>query len=136
MTRIKRDPKRITQVGRRARLQNERVQMAHLIGAVRRGQSWFKAPAGPKLLMTGTRISIGGTDLTPSLLEAPVGSYAWAKARAMEAGQESAAEFVGRELHRPNHSGNHRTARFAGKAYHWRQDYTGQLKLAAGDSPW
>lgn len=44
--------------------------------------------------------------------------------------------WVDREMHRPTSSLNHRTARFAGKPYHWRQDYTGQLKLAAGESPW
>lgn len=36
----------------------------------------------------------------------------------------------------PTSSLNHRTVRFCGKPYHWRQDYTGQLKLAAGESPW
>lgn len=133
MTRIKRDPKRITQVGRRARLQNERVQMAHMIGAVRRGQSWFKAPAGPKLTATRGGFSMEAPPVRATVSDGLIpGTYEWAKAHA----HESASAYVGLNLHRPNHSGNHRTARFVGKAYHWRQDYTGQLKLAAGDSPW
>lgn len=102
---------------------------------LRRSQ-WYKRPAAPKL--TARR------DSTQSALwamgPAPVrasdglipGTYEWAKAHA----HESATAYVGLNLHRPKYSTNWGTAHFAGKPYHWRQDYTGQLKLAAGESPW
>ena len=99
-----------------------RIALAHTIGVMRRGQTWFRPPAPVQL--TATR--------------EPVGSYAGAKARAhaFAAQAETAADWADRELHRPRHAGNMATVRFAGKPYHWRQDYTGQLKLAAGASPW
>lgn len=81
---------------------------------------WFKAPALP-LMTTAARNA-----------RAFPGSYAWAKQEA----QETAAQWMDRELHRPGNSQDHGTVRIAGKPYHWRQDYTGQLKLAAGESPW
>lgn len=67
-----------------------------------------------------------------------VDSYGGAKARAhaFAAQAETAADWAARELHRPKNVANMGTARFAGKPYHWRQDYTGQLKLAPGESPW
>lgn len=49
---------------------------------------------------------------------------------------ESVADWAVRELVRPSKTGDHRTVYVLGKPYHWRQDYTGQLKLAAGESPW
>ena len=49
---------------------------------------------------------------------------------------ESVADWATRELARPHGSAHHRTVTVMGKPYHWRQDYTGQLKLAPGESPW
>ncbi len=104
----------------------DRIALAHTIGAVRRGQTWFKPPA-PQVLTVGRMVSTQ-----------PVSSYAGAKAHAhaFAAQAETAADWAARELHRPKNAGNMATVRFAGKPYHWRQDYTGQLKLAAGASPW
>lgn len=114
----------------------EGIYTSQLIGAARERLFWYKRPAAPKL--TARR------DSTQSALwamgPAPVrtsdglipGTYEWAKAHA----HESATAYVGLNLHRPKYSTNWGTAHFAGKPYHWRQDYTGQLKLAAGESPW
>lgn len=46
------------------------------------------------------------------------------------------AAWAEQELQRPKSPAHHHTVHVAGKPYHWRQDYTGQLKLAAGESPW
>jgi len=121
----------------------DRIALAHTIGAVRRGQTWYRPPAPVQL--TASRLELGGQDLTPHVaprsvtaLDIQVGLYGGAKARAhaFAAQAETAADWADRELHRPRHAGNMATVRFAGKPYHWRQDYTGQLKLAAGASPW
>jgi len=97
------------------------VFLAHAAGRRNAARTpWFQV----RNTLTATR--------GPVVTGASPGSYAWAKQHA----QETATEWLERELHRPSSSLNHRTARFAGKPYHWRQDYTGQLKLAAGESPW
>lgn len=105
---------------RRRASEADRINTAFRIGAVRRGLTWFKPPAS-------VQVTAGR-----------VGSYAGAKdrAHAFAAQAETAAEWAARELHRPKHTADMTTVRFAGKPYHWRQDYTGQLKLAAGESPW
>ena len=115
--------RRSSAILRRGATPAERIQMAHLIGARRAGQSWFKA--APRVLMTAGRASVGGVPVS-------VGTYAGAK----QVAQESASAWMERELNRPTSSLNHRTVRVAGKPYHWRQDYTGQLKLGSGESPW
>lgn len=48
----------------------------------------------------------------------------------------SVTAWFDRELQRPKSSAHFRTVLVLDKPYHWRQDYTGQLKLAAGASPW
>jgi hypothetical protein len=107
---------------------------------LRRSQ-WFKRPAAPKLTVRrgSAQAALLAMGPAPSLAdhyrwaeEHQPGSYEWAKAHA----HESATAYVGLNLHRPKFSTNWGTAHFAGKPYHWRQDYTGQLKLAAGESPW
>lgn len=149
MTHIKRmtngmNARRLGRENRRAATAfTEGIYASQLIGAARERLFWYKRPAAPKLIATGTRVTIGGAELTPyanalavqagSYVDRLVpGSYEWAKAHA----HESATAYVGLNLHRPKFSTNWGTAHFAGKPYHWRQDYTGQLKLAAGESPW
>lgn len=83
------------------------MQAAHIIGARRHRNTWFNPRPKLPIAMTVT----ADLDLR---------TEHWAETL----------------LHCPSNSGNRRTARFAGKPYHWRQDYTGQLKLAAGESPW
>jgi hypothetical protein len=99
------------------------VALSQRIGAVR-ARLWFKPPA-PKVVMTAGRVQLGDTPIG-------VGTFAGAKLAA----HESAEHWADALLRYPTHPGNRGTARFAGKPYHWRQDYTGQLKLAAGESPW
>lgn len=103
----------------------------------RRRTQWFKPPAAPRL--TAGRVAeihgvpapmVGAVELIKHTFPRTVVS------QAMLDDSEPNAEWAARELHRPSSTLNHRTARFAGKPYHWRQDYTGQLKLAAGESPW
>lgn len=108
------------------------VFLAHAVGRQNAARTpWFQPPPAVPIAMTAFRH--------------PIGSYAWAKSVAhntdlstvtradMDAQTEHWADAL---LQCPTSSLNHRTARFAGKPYHWRQDYTGQLKLAAGESPW
>lgn len=117
---------------------------AHALAALRRRATWFKPPA-PQVLMTAGRVEINGearpelfvpesrgTVVSKLAVVHKPGTYEWARLHA----HESATAYIGLHLHRPTSSLNHRTARFAGKPYHWRQDYTGQLRLAAGESPW
>jgi hypothetical protein len=105
----------------------QRMRLAHTIGAVRRGQTWYKAPPAPlPRPMTATRVA-RVTTVDPS-----VGLFSGAKAAAHRIG-EHWADLL---LQCPRNPADHRTVRIAGKPYHWRQDYTGQLKLAAGESPW
>lgn len=98
-----------------------RVALSQLRGAVVRGATWFKPPA-PAVRPTAGRVSIGGVPIAtvPATPEELGRTEHWADTL----------------LHCPSSALNRRTARFAGKPYHWRQDYTGQLKLAAGESPW
>lgn len=107
---------------RRRTSEADRINTAFRIGAVRHRLTWFKPPAPPVLRAERHVVS----------------SYAGAKERAhaFAAQAETAAEWAARELHRPKHTADMSTVRFAGRPYHWRQDYTGQLKLAPGESPW
>lgn len=54
----------------------------------------------------------------------------------LHARPEPLSAWAERELQRPKASAQHRTVLVMGKPYHWRQDYTGQLRLVAGASPW
>lgn len=103
----------------------DRLTTALAFAQLRHRHTWFKLPAKPFLDMTARRVEFAGIDLTPVLK--PVG---W---RGPVGVTEHWADTL---LHCPSLSGNRHTVRFAGKPYHWRQDYTGQLKLAAGESPW
>lgn len=103
-------------MNRRKPTELERIAVAHLIGARRARATWFK------------QVTLYATRAMPSVSTRIFDLE--------QADHESAAAWLERELHRPASSLNHRTARIAGKPYHWRQDYTGQLKLAAGESPW
>jgi len=102
----------------------QRMRLAHTIGAVRRGQAWYNPAPRLPIAMAASR---------------SVESFAGAKDRARQTAETFTLEtehWADALLRCPSSSLNHRTARFAGKPYHWRQDYTGQLKLAAGESPW
>lgn len=102
------------------------LAQAHALAAMRHKATWFKPPA-PKVLMTAGRVSIGGKDFSESLRQVQA---------AVAAAPVQVEHWADTLLHCPPLAGNRRTVRFAGKSYHWRQDYTGQLKLAAGESPW
>lgn len=135
----------MTPRSRRRPSEADRINTAFRIGAVRHRLTWFKPPAPPAPvgLTTGrvSKLEVNHVDLTPYARQASlygVNSYAGAKERAhaFAAQAETAADWAARELHRPKATGDMYTVRFAGKPYHWRQDYTGQLKLAPGESPW
>lgn len=100
----------------------QRAQIAHTIGAVRRGQSWFAQPRRPLSMVRYDRADVA------KLLEIGVDQVA--------EGDYMTEHWADALLKCPTSSAHHRTVRVAGKPYHWRQDYTGQLKLAAGESPW
>lgn len=126
---------------RRRASEADRINTAFRIGAVRHRLTWFKPPAPPTPvgLSSGRVSEVNHVDLTPYLRRIEgVSSYGAAKERAhaFAAQAETAADWATRELHRPKATADMSTVRFAGKPYHWRQDYTGQLKLAAGESPW
>ena len=89
-----------------------------------RRAAWFK--------YMDAQVKLYAARTAPAAIRPSVGTYAGAKAAA----HESAVAYVERELNRPTSSLNHGSAFIAGRLYHWRQDYTGQLKLAAGASPW
>lgn len=97
------------------------LAQAHALAALRHKATWFKAPA-PKVRMTAGRVSIG--DIPIAMVPATPAEFGRTE------------HWADTLLHCPPLAGNRRTVRFAGKPYHWRQDYTGQLKLAAGESPW
>ena len=104
--------------------ETERIALAHTIGATRRGQTWFNPAPRLPIAMVASR---------------SVESFAGAKDRARQTAEAFTLEtehWADALLRCPSSSLNHRTVRIAGKPYHWRQDYTGQLKLAAGASPW
>lgn len=107
-----------------AQLYTRRIEQGHRIGQLRHKLTWFRLP-GPKVQMTAGRVTLDGLDIG-------VGTFAGAKLAAHDAAERWADAL----LKCPTSSLNHRTARICGKPYHWRQDYTGQLKLAAGESPW
>lgn len=119
---------RRTAVVRGQREMYSRVVAAHALAALRHQRTWFKVPALKAARVPWT------ADQAAAMERLVPGSYGWAKQAAHRAAD--AEHWADTELHRPASSLNHRTARFAGKPYHWRQDYTGQLKLAAGESPW
>lgn len=129
----------MTPRSRRRPSEADRINTAFRIGAVRHRLTWFQPPALRAVRGDLVRAGYNGEDLTPYLRRIEgVSSYAGAKERAhaFAARAETAAEWAARELHRPKAAADMTTVRFAGKPYHWRQDYTGQLKLAAGESPW
>lgn len=126
---------------RRRASEADRINTAFRIGAVRHRLTWFKPPAPRVSLTTGrvSRLEVNHVDLTPYARPDGVSSYAGAKERAHAFAAQAQAEtehWADALLNCPPSHLNQRTARFAGKPYHWRQDYTGQLKLAAGESPW
>lgn len=95
-----------------------------LVGAVRRRATWFKAP--------DVSDKLRATRLDPAQRHA---------LRARHLGDLAAKPFTMADeadllLNKPTHTGDRRTSRFAGKAYHWRQSYDGVLRLAPGASPW
>ena len=76
-----------------------------------------------------------------------VGSYNWAKRAATEAADNALlgelADALGTRTHwasiallAPKATADRRTFHVLGKPYHYQQDYTGQLKLIPGVSPW
>lgn len=100
----------------------DRIAVAHTIGAVRRGQTWFATPRRP-LSMVRYNPADAAKLLDIGVAQVAADDYMtehWADAL----------------LTCPLSYPNRYTVRVAGKPYHWRQDYTGQLKLAAGESPW
>lgn len=106
--------------------------------------NWYKPPPLP--VLTAGRAEPGHNHVSLSPLDVhlvpmtnvpSVATYAGAKYRAMRAAAHHASEHWATDiLEQPSHPLNRRTVRSAGKPYHWRQDYTGQLKLRAGVSPW
>jgi hypothetical protein len=109
------------------------VFLAHAVGRQNAARTpWYRTPPAVPIAMTASRH--------------PIGTFAGAKQAAFDAANRAVHAMVDADtetehwadalLHRPVSSLNHRTVRTAGKPYHWRQDYTGQLKLAAGESPW
>lgn len=107
----------------------ERITISHLIGERNARRTWYQPPR-----LRAIRSGLPG-------------SYGWAKERAHELASLAMVQGTPDELGKTEHWAdtllhcpvlpvNRRTARFAGKPYHWRQDYTGQLKLAAGSAPW
>ena len=91
----------------------DRVFLAHAVGRQRAARTpWYRLPR-----LTVARVADAFS--VPRQLATPEAEH-WSETL----------------LHRPVDHRNHSTIRIAGKSYHWRQDYTGQLKLTAGESPW
>lgn len=113
---------RRTAVVRGQRQTYSRVVAAHALAALRHQRTWFAPPTRPLSMVRMTKADVA------RIFDVPV--------ELVDEGAYPTEHWADTELHRPVSSLNHRTARFCGKPYHWRQDYTGQLKLAAGESPW
>jgi hypothetical protein len=109
----------------------ERITLSHTIGEMRAARTWFRPPTRP-LAMAPAVPAIHQHEAW-QIQDGANGPYCAACGESLPVNAEHWADTL---LHCPPAHANRRTVRFAGKPYHWRQDYTGQLKLAVGESPW
>ena len=118
------------QLDAQRRLYLTRFQMGNVIARARQRAVWFRPPT-PKVQISAARIDINQVDLAEYARR-----FQFSAERPAGADKDT-EHWADALLVAPTSSLNHRTARIAGKPYHWRQrHYTGQLYLAAGDAPW